>query len=482
MSYTSALFGEEGVANLDPVCRYQEEIDKLKQELRVMEEILDYSSDSIVVGDENGIVLLVNKTFEQIAGARPDEVIGRSVYDLEKEAVFTPSVIALVLKEKRRITIIQTTRVGKVIVTGVPIFREDGTIHRVISNAKDLKEFKTLQNYLAGYDEVLAVMTPNPPQSVSIVASSNTMKDILLSARIVAKAGSTVLIAGESGVGKEVIARYIHQLSGRKNFVQINCGAIPESLLESELFGYEAGAFTGAGRQGKVGLIEAADGGTLFLDEISEMPLNMQVKLLTALQNRQVNRVGGTNPIDIDVRYIAATNKDLRKLVATGQFRLDLYYRLNVIPIFLPPLRERKEDIRPLIEGNLEKLNRIFQKNVSLSPAVVEILLAYDWPGNIRELENVIERIVVTASKSAIDEEDLPLFSTAADARKPISVNRLTTLEQAFEEVEKQLVLLAHKKFRSSYKLAKALGISQSSAHRKMQRYLQQGEIPPDNE
>ncbi|NMA13840.1 MAG: sigma 54-interacting transcriptional regulator, partial [Clostridia bacterium] len=247
----------------------------------------------------------------------------------------------------------------------------------------------------------------------------------------------------------------------------------PEPLLESELFGYESGAFTGAKKSGKTGLIEVANKGTLFLDEIAEMPANLQVKLLQVLQTKCVTRVGGTEPIDVDVRIISATNKDLGKLVKTGKFRLDLYYRLNVIPVHVPPLRERKDDIMPLAENFLERLNKRYQKNVQLMPDVIQVMLNYSWPGNIRELENLIERIVVVSTKNKITIEDLPYFySLYVD--KPVVVNKVIPLNQAINDLEQQMVSLAYKKCKNSYKLGKILGISQSSAHRKIKKYIKE--------
>lgn len=467
---------QDGQALLAIILQLVEKITRLSNEITALKDTIDYSSDSIVVADGAGKILLANKAFEANMGVKVPEVLGRKVIDLEQEEMFKPSVIALVLREKRRVTIIQKTRTGTdVVVTGVPVFSETGEIYRVISNAKDLTELKMIKEYLTGYENMISLLANGGGKAVNIICHSKIMQNIVNSAKNVANAASTVLITGESGVGKEVIAKYIHQHSGRskQKFVQINCGAIPETLMESELFGYEAGAFTGAMKGGKAGLIEVANKGTLFLDEIAEMPCNMQVKLLTAIQSKQITRVGGTKPIYIDVRYIAATNKDLEGMVATGSFRLDLYYRLNVIPIHIPALKNRKEDIVPLIENVLDKMNRQFQKKVALSQRATDALLEYDWPGNIRELENVLERIVVTADKTLINKEDLPIFTDRqSQVNCPIMVNKITTLAQAFAEVEKQLIILTHKNCGSSYKIAKVLGISQSAAHRKMQKYL----------
>lgn len=450
-----------------------EEVVRLNGEVKELKEILEYSPDSIVVADGAGNILLANKSFESATGVHPSNVIGRNAADLVKEGVFAPCINDLVRKEKRELTVMQKTQNGKnAVVTAVPLFDDAGSIYRVIFNSQDLKKLNQLKGFLTEYD---AMSIRDANMTVDVIVRSKAMREIFHDAHAVAKAASTVLITGESGVGKEVVAKYIHQNSSRsrEKFVQINCGAIPDSLLESELFGYEVGAFTGALKCGKMGLIETANKGTLFLDEIAELPINMQVKLLTAIQNKQIIKVGGNTPIDIDVRYIAATNRDLTQMVQTGEFRLDLFYRLNVIPIPIPPLRDRKEDIIPLIENVLDKMNRQFQKNISLSKSAIKILLDYDWPGNIRELENVIERIVVTAKNSLISKEDLPIFTpkqTWADV--PVVVHEVIPLADAVEEVEKQLICMLHKNGESSYKIAETLSISQSAAYRKMKKYL----------
>lgn len=220
---------------------------------------------------------------------------------------------------------------------------------------------------------------------------------------------STVLIQGESGVGKGLLTEIIHKNSLRadKPFIKIDCGSIPENLLESELFGYKKGSFTGANKEGKIGLIELANKGTLFLDEIGDLPLGLQVKLLRAIQDRKIMPIGGNEPVDVDIRIIAATNRDLEKMVKQERFREDLYYRLNVIPIAIPPLRERREDIPGLILVLMDDYNKKFGFGKKMTPEVTRLLIRYDWPGNIRELENMIERLIITSSGECIEVEDL---------------------------------------------------------------------------
>ncbi|HUW66048.1 MAG TPA: sigma 54-interacting transcriptional regulator, partial [Spirochaetia bacterium] len=285
---------------------------------------------------------------------------------------------------------------------------------------------------------------------------------------------STVLITGESGVGKGLIAARIHKHSQRSEapFTPINCGAIPETLLESELFGYERGAFTGANKEGKKGLIEVSHGGTVFLDEVAELPLNIQVKLLNLIQEKKYYRVGGNRQVSTDVRFIAATNRNIQKMVSDGTFREDLYYRLNVVPLVIPPLRYRREDIAPLIVSFLKQLNIRFNANKKIAHGVMRILGVYDWPGNVRELENILERLMVTCDEDLITEGHLPdyMLVDRAPASKVV-VSDLCPLQEAREELERQLITMAYRKFRNTYDVAKALGVNQSTAVRKMHKY-----------
>lgn len=288
-----------------------------------------------------------------------------------------------------------------------------------------------------------------------------------------ASVDSTVLITGESGVGKGVIAKLLHENGARKEFpfITVNCGAIPESLIESELFGYERGAFTGSRIEGKKGLFEAAQKGTIFLDEISELPLNLQVKLLQVIQDREFTRVGGVNRIPVDVRIISATNKDLHLLVKSGKFREDLYYRLNVVPINVPPLRERPEDILPLIQSNLEKYNNQLGENKTLEPAALAVLLHYSWPGNIRELQNIVERLILTTRDNLITEENLPVFIRTSAEAQPVQSMEHTSLRASMERAEKEVLTRALAEYKSTRAIAKALQVSQPTIVRKLHKY-----------
>ncbi len=443
-----------------------------------LEQIFENSPNAFVIQDEIGNTLRVNKEFENITGLKRENIIGRNVKGLEEEGVYNPAVGLLVLKEKRRISVIQKLKNGKeALVTGVPVYDEKGNIFRVVLNSLDYKELDTIHKYYSKQKE--DYVKPKPDNDTNFTYESDSMKKIFELINQLKNVDSTILMTGESGVGKGVIARYIHRNGIRKKgrMVEINCGAIPETLLESELLGYEGGAFTGAQKGGKPGLIELANKGTLFLDEIGEMPMKLQVKLLQVIQERKIIRVGGVNPIDVDVRIIAATNKDLQDMVNKEKFRLDLFYRLNVIPINIPALRERKSDIIPMSKYFLEKYNKKYNKDVVIGETILDTMLSYEWPGNVRELENAMERLVVTNPSCVIEKENNKCevfdLNTENDLYETLNfLDDIFSLDDAKMELEKKIVKMAYEKYKSSYKVAKALKISQSSASRKIREYI----------
>lgn len=426
--------------------------------------ILENCPDSIYITDEDGITHRVNKTFEDTTGIKREDVMGRDVLELEKEGLFKPSVYGIVIKEKRRISFLQEGMQWTAIATGAPIYDENGEIYRIVSNARDLNEIKEITSYVEKSEQT------EEEADDRIIAESDSMKEILELARQIANVDSNILITGESGVGKGVLARFIHNHSYRKDgaFVEINCGAIPDTLLESELFGYESGAFTGADRKGKPGLIELAHKGTLFLDEIGELPMMLQVKLLSFLQNRRITRVGGTKERAVDVRVITATNQELSKMVAENRFRDDLFYRLHVVPIFIPPLRDRTEDIYPAACYFAQKFRDKYHKKFEFSDEFLETLLHYDWMGNMRELENYMERIVVMSG----GETNSRLLEPIRDRSEKDSESNHLTLSEKLEKYEAELVKMAYANNPNTYKLAQALGISQPSASRKIKKYI----------
>ncbi|MBR0597134.1 sigma-54 interaction domain-containing protein [Sinanaerobacter chloroacetimidivorans] len=450
-------------------------IDTIINSSKELNQIFESSPDSIFVADGEGRTLRVNKSFERIAALSREEVLGRNVTDIEEEGIFKPSVCRLALKEKRSVSVLQRINDGgDIIVTGVPVFNENGKLFRVITNAFPMEMVKTLTSYIANNQKLAGSFQEAVPK---IIAESDEMKAVINLANMIKNTESSILITGETGVGKSVVAKYIHESSSRsKNrMMEINCGAIPQTLLESELFGYEGGAFTGADRKGKPGLIELSDGGTLFLDEISELPLLLQVKLLHFLQNKKLTRVGGTKEITMNSRIIAGSNKMLEAEVEAGKFRSDLYYRLNVIPIVIPPLRERKADIKPAALFFLDKYLKKYNKNFEITEGFLESLMKRPWKGNMRELENYIERVVVTNESSYLLKERDPEETGDREAQNEQNTNsgRKLTLSCAIDEMERDLIVKTYEKYKSSYKVAKELGISQATAYRKIKKYIE---------
>lgn len=437
--------------------------------------ILNSIKDAIFIDSSEGYSLWCNDACRDLYKVNPDDIYGVHISELEKSGVFTPSVAKVVMEKEEEVTIIHENKEGKKILsTGNPIFDEHGRLSKIVTTSRDITELTSLQNQLEFVQKTLKqIKSMESSSSDSLVASSRPMRNVLQLVKRLASVDSTVLITGESGVGKGVIAKLLHQTGTRKDFpfITVNCGAIPENLIESELFGYERGAFTGSRTEGKKGLFEAAQKGTIFLDEISELPLNLQVKLLQVIQEREFTRVGGVSKIPVDVRIISATNKELLQLVHADKFREDLYYRLNVVPINVPPLRERPEDILPLIQSNLEKYNRELNENKSMDPTALSVLLRYPWPGNVRELQNIIERLILTTKENRITEENLPVFIRTSAQQQPIQNTEELSLREALEQAEKEILSRSLAEHKSTRAIAKALKISQPTVVRKLHKY-----------
>lgn len=385
-----------------------------RRRIEALEEAFEASYDGIHILDSDGRTLLINKACERIEGITKEDIGDKTISRLVEEGYYDKSVTLMVLDEKREVTELQRAKNGKsILVTGMPIYDDSGEIVRVIVNSRDITELMDLREQLRHKENLLNMYKEELNfynMRSKFIANSKPMKMVIKTAVSVAKVNSNVLITGESGTGKSLVAEIIHKNSSRKerDFVKIDCGAIPDNLFESELFGYEGGAFTGADSKGKAGLVEMADGGTLFLDEIGEISPMSQAKLLRFIQEKQFYKIGGKEPVEVDVRIIAATNRDLEEMVKEKAFREDLLYRINVIPIEIPPLRKRKEDILPLVLNRLRKINNEYDMKRSISAKAMDKLIEYGWPGNVRELENVIERIAVTASGDEIKAEELP--------------------------------------------------------------------------
>lgn len=446
-------------------------IEELNRELS---NIVELSADGLVVSDGNGVLLHINRAYEQIVGIKAKEFVGKSVNELKRSGVLPDAVTLHVLESHRQENLYLRLRGRDVLLTGQPIFDDRGQLIRVVATIRDLTELNMLKEQVQTFKELsdryraeLAELRARETE-IDFISEGLAMRRVVDLCRKVAHVNSNILITGESGTGKEIVAKFIHRASVRNEgpFIAINCAAIPVTLLESELFGYEEGAFSGAKRSGKPGLLETAQGGTIFLDEIAEMPLDLQVKLLRVIQERSFYRVGGSKLIPLDARIIAATNKHLPKMVSDGLFREDLFYRLNVIQIALPPLRERREEIPTLIMHFLDKFNKKYQFQQRISPETMSRLVKHDWPGNVRELENAIERMVVLSAGDLLDPSLLHDNAQGESSRVAQK-----SLKMVLEEVERNLVISTYRKCKSTREAARLLGISQPSVVRKLQRF-----------
>ena len=449
-------------------------------ENKLLWRLVDSSYDGMFLTDSTGTVVYCNDSYLRISGLQREQITGRKIADLVKVGEIPDACSPDVILHKEPMTkVINYYHGVSALVTSTPIFDEQGNLVRVFSNVRDITQLIQLKEQLGEYSRRLRQAERAAREDNKLIAVSKEMEAVVRTATRVACFASPVLIQGESGVGKDMVARYIHDcsdVSESRPFVQINCSAIPETLLESELFGYEAGAFTGASSKGKIGLLELANNGTFFLDEIGEMPLALQVKMLQVLQTNTVYRVGGTKKIALNTRIIAATNSDLEKLMAAGRFRQDLYYRLNVIPIRIPPLRERKADLLPLMLYFLEKNNQRFNLNLKLSPRVIEVLSSFSWPGNVRELNNVIENMMIMTENTAmIEERSIPQYITQA-VKKPLFIETPDyfdsyDLNEIIPSVEREVIRKAISEFGALRNVAQHLGIDLSTLVRKKRRY-----------
>lgn len=445
-----------------------------------VEAIFDATSTGLWVCDATPRLLWINLTVEKLNDIKREDVCGRSVEELQGWGNYDQSVTKKVLVEREPVAIIQTIRSGRtLLVNGVPVFDGDGKIRYVVGTERDVTELNMLREELEKKQQLnrkiqseLLAMKMRELKSDEIVAESEGMKRALETAFRVADFDTTVLVTGPSGVGKSMIAQVIHDSSSRKDkpFMSLNCGALPQSLAEAELFGYVGGAFTGAQRGGKPGLIEAAAGGTLFLDEIDAFPLEVQVKLLTFLDTRRFIRVGATKFQQVDLRLLAATNKDLEALVHQGCFREDLWFRLNIVQIDIPPLSERRADIPLLATNILERLRKRYGVRRTLAPQALKLLCNCDFPGNVREINNALERAFVLCRGEQIRLSDLPA-EIREQGQKGSLRERPGTLKDAVNDVERAWLERASGKFSRQVDMADYLGISQPSIARLMKKH-----------
>ncbi len=445
----------------------------------IFEAIIEHSKDGLFITDQTGRVVLVNRAYAELFDVNASELIGKNVKDLFMRGTGSPSVFERVIKSEKIVSIIQRTYRGKnILSTGTPIFDDQGRLRFIIFNDHDILHLsnliETVEKKEIKDDLIKLIFSDIDTDLTSIgdlVAESPTMADVLKRVVKASKVNIPIILWGESGVGKSKIARLIHYLSDRRvhAFVDINCGAIPETLIESELFGYERGAFTGAAAAGKKGLFEAAHDGTLFLDEISELPMHLQVKLFKFIESSEMIRVGGIAPIRVDTRIIAATNRDLKSMVDRGEFRSELFFRLNVVPIHIPPLRERKEDIIPLVQMFFDLYNRKFKTQKSPSKSVLLEFNKYTFPGNVRELENLVKRLVAMTDDNYIRTKHLKELLQELDFVESGSEDGSSnSFDKSVIDFERKIIKSAIEKYGSQNKAAKALGLNQSTISRKL--------------
>ncbi|QZY54943.1 sigma-54 interaction domain-containing protein [Crassaminicella profunda] len=438
--------------------------------------IIDELYDEVLIYDNNYKIIYINKACERHYGMSQEEMISSSFYDFADE-YWSTSVLPYVYKSKKAVQQKQETKLGaKILTIAIPIFDENHEVQYVAMSIRDDIPDNTTQN-LNLLEDVIPLNIKKFDQN--LIFNSNKMKNIFALANEIVDLECPCLITGESGVGKTLIGKYIHENSARKenSFVHINCAAISKDLFESELYGYEKGSFTGATTTGKKGLAAEAHGGTLFLDEISEIPYKMQAKLLQFIQEKKFYSIGSTKPIEVDVRIIVATNRDLKKMVEMGTFREDLYYRLNVFEIDIPPLRERKDDILLMSDFYLNKYCQKYNKTHRFSEEVKEIFLNYSWKGNVRELSHVVERLVVVTKEVVIKPWHLPkhlyeLIAKPSYSDIESSMREGKTLTDIMEQYEKQIIKKAYEECKSTRKLAQKLGVSQTKASKLYRKYI----------
>ena len=442
-------------------------IDLMPHQVRTeqLKAVMTSVSEGIVAIDASGVVTHYNPAAERILHLSRQQIIGNPLTKYFPVDLPLMETLRNGAAYNNREIVLEKTR-SHYLASGRPIFDHSGRIIGAVSVLKDISEVREL---------VQSVTGQLPPAFHRIVHESNVMKRTLAMARTIARGDSTVLLRGETGTGKELFARAIHEASPRSSgmFVPINCAAIPDQLLESELFGYEEGAFSGAARGGKRGLFEYATGGSILLDEVGELSSTLQAKLLRVLQDGKIRRVGGTVEIDVDVRVMAATHRNLEELMSRDMFRADLYYRLNVIPLFLPPLRERPEDIPLLVDFFLRRFAARAKKPAPMiGEAAIAKLIRYQWPGNIRELENVLERAVNLVDGPAILAQHIFVQEIGSLPRtEPQRANDQIKLGDSVAEAEREVLLQAVKRYRSSRKLGEALGLSHTAVLKKLKKY-----------
>ena len=469
----------QDVSELEHISKELRSVVELNDELGT---IVDSSFDGIIICNSKGKILRCNPAVERVLGLARKEVVGIAFQELLDKGIITNNIINMVKKQGGPVRIVESPSVdNNLVISGNPVFDEDGELTKIIINIRDMTELEGLREALEEskqlseqYQSEIAQMRTHFEPSKEIEFRSKVMQNVFDLALRISQVESPVVLIGESGVGKDEIARYIHVRSGRRKgpFLKLDCTSLPEQVLEAELFGYTAGSFNGASSKDKRGLLELAHQGTLYMEEIGEVTPAIQAKLLQVFQEKKVMPLGGQQAVPVDVRVIATTQLPLNELVKQGTFREELFFHLNVVPINIPPLRERKEDVLPLIHYYLANNNNRYNLDKEFSPEAVNLLLNYGWPGNARELANVVERLVVTAKGKLITREEIgvAISQKEPESGKAITVTSILPLKEAIEEVEQTLVTMAMARYNTTVKAAEALGVNQSTVVRKLHK------------
>jgi PAS domain S-box-containing protein len=482
---SGAVFTFQQQLGYDAAFQHEKFHEYLNNELQT---IINSSPDGVLIADNKGDVLYLNTASQKLIGLSEPEVLGKNLRDFIDEGILDRSVTLKSLSTKKResLNVYCSKSKKHILSTATPIFDNDGNIIMIVVNERDMTELNALREELEQtrkmgerYRQKLEENNLWEVKNEKIVIASEKMHQVMKAAMQLSKIDDAdILILGESGTGKGLIAKLIHHHSRRnkKSLIQVNCAALPESLLEAELFGYEPGAFTGARNQGKAGLFELAHGGTLFLDEIGDMPISIQSKILTYLDNHHMMRLGGTDTKQIDCSVIAATNTDIEKLVSEKRFREDLYYRLNTFMVKIPPLRERSEDIFELVNHFLATYNRKYKYKKKISVWVYEKLISYPFPGNVRELRSIINRAVAICEDEVIDDAILNAIghekhTPTMDAQNQNKLFQDVSLKDRLMAVEKTYLKHAIEHSKTTREMAKLLNISQASIVRRLKKY-----------
>jgi len=476
------------MANFEKMQDFEDSAQQLESYRRLnvqLEAIFKSSSDGIWLCDGNGKIININEASEKINAIKAKDVIGKNVREIVEEGLVDRSVTLEVLETRRRVSLLQYVKKNNkyLLLTGTPVFDEDGRISLVVVNERDMTQLNIMKEKLAQtrlesqrFKDELAELSLLELKEQEIIAKSEEMRQVLrIAVKLAKMEASNILILGETGTGKGLLAKFIHQYSIRKKkpFIQINCAALPETLLEAELFGYEKGAFTGAREHGKIGLFELAHEGTLFLDEIGDLPLSVQAKLLKYLDDHEILRLGGIKPKQVDCTIIAATNRNLQARIRLRKFRQDLFFRLNSFLMQIPPLRARPDDIFELVNHLLDKYNRQYALRRRISASAMEQIKSYSFPGNVRELKNMIKIAVMMSETDSLDDYILRNFKKAVLEQTDYNQEaegQMSLIEQT-GAFEKRLLQNAMTNFKTTREMAGFLGINQSTVVRKMKKH-----------